>query len=193
MKAVDNIIKLIAPALIGMDPSAQQAIDDKMVQVRPTNLTPLHTTPPRTWHLAAHAPRSAPHLTAPTAQELDGSKNEWGWSKSKLGANAILAVSMAACKAGAELHRATPSYTALCSTELLCTHALHCTLLYTPQAPRPSASRCTSTSPCSRATPRIRCNSLPPRLPRHLPPPCHPHATHMLPPPCHPPATHLPP
>jgi len=69
MKAVDNIIKLIAPALIGMDPSAQQAIDDKMVQ------------------------------------ELDGSKNEWGWSKSKLGANAILAVSMAACKAGAAAKR----------------------------------------------------------------------------------------
>merc|ERR1719245_705489 len=28
-------------------------------------------------------------------------KNEWGWSKSKLGANAILAVSMAVCRAGA--------------------------------------------------------------------------------------------
>merc|ERR1719199_2484134 len=48
-----------------MDPAAQQAIDDKMVQ------------------------------------ELDGTKNEWGWCKSKLGANAILAVSMAVCKAGA--------------------------------------------------------------------------------------------
>lgn len=34
-------------------------------------------------------------------EELDGSKNEWGWSKSKLGANAILAVSMAVCRAGA--------------------------------------------------------------------------------------------
>jgi len=34
-------------------------------------------------------------------QELDGSKNEWGWSKSNLGANAILAVSMATCRAGA--------------------------------------------------------------------------------------------
>merc|ERR1740121_2167251 len=32
---------------------------------------------------------------------LDGSKNEWGWSKGKLGANAILAVSMAVCRAGA--------------------------------------------------------------------------------------------
>merc|ERR1719469_1316185 len=32
---------------------------------------------------------------------LDGSKNEWGWSKSKLGANAILAISMALCRAGA--------------------------------------------------------------------------------------------
>merc|ERR1719420_1857936 len=34
-------------------------------------------------------------------EELDGSKNEWGWSKSKVGANAILAVSMAVCRAGA--------------------------------------------------------------------------------------------
>merc|ERR1711871_1347627 len=34
-------------------------------------------------------------------QELDGTQNEWGWSKAKLGANAILAVSMAVCKAGA--------------------------------------------------------------------------------------------
>merc|ERR1719218_351016 len=34
-------------------------------------------------------------------EELDGSSNEWGWSKSKLGANAILAASMAVCRAGA--------------------------------------------------------------------------------------------
>ena len=34
-------------------------------------------------------------------QQLDGSKNEWGWSKSKLGANAILGVSLAVCRAGA--------------------------------------------------------------------------------------------
>ncbi|KAH7692530.1 enolase protein [Dioscorea alata] len=34
-------------------------------------------------------------------QELDGTKNEWGWCKQKLGANAILAVSLAVCKAGA--------------------------------------------------------------------------------------------
>ena len=32
---------------------------------------------------------------------IDGFKNEWGWSKSKVGANAILAVSMAVCRAGA--------------------------------------------------------------------------------------------
>merc|ERR1719162_2459063 len=32
---------------------------------------------------------------------LDGSQNEWGWSKAKLGANASLAVSMAVCRAGA--------------------------------------------------------------------------------------------
>jgi len=34
-------------------------------------------------------------------ETIDGTKNEWGWSKSKLGANAVLAVSMAICRAGA--------------------------------------------------------------------------------------------
>ena len=34
-------------------------------------------------------------------QTLDGTQNEWGWCKKKLGANAILAVSLALCKAGA--------------------------------------------------------------------------------------------
>merc|ERR1719229_1922240 len=38
-------------------------------------------------------------------EEMDGSKNEWGWSKAKLGANAILAVSMAVCRAGAAASR----------------------------------------------------------------------------------------
>ena len=38
-------------------------------------------------------------------QTLDGSKNEWGWSKSKLGANAILAVSLAVCRAGAHVNK----------------------------------------------------------------------------------------
>ena len=35
-------------------------------------------------------------------KDLDGSKNEWGWSKSKLGANSILAVSLALARAGAD-------------------------------------------------------------------------------------------
>jgi enolase len=34
-------------------------------------------------------------------KELDGSQNEWGYSKSKLGANAILGVSLAVARAGA--------------------------------------------------------------------------------------------
>ena len=38
-------------------------------------------------------------------QTLDGSKNEWGWCKSKLGANAILAVSLALCRAGAHTRK----------------------------------------------------------------------------------------
>lgn len=36
-------------------------------------------------------------------QELDGTKNEWGWCKSKVGANAILAISMAVCRGGAHV------------------------------------------------------------------------------------------
>ena len=34
-------------------------------------------------------------------RELDGTQNEWGWCKQKLGANAILAVSLATARAGA--------------------------------------------------------------------------------------------
>ena len=58
-KAVENVNNIIAPALVGKDPTDQKAIDDLMI-------------------------------------ELDGTKN-----KGKLGANAILAVSMAVSKAGA--------------------------------------------------------------------------------------------
>ncbi|KAH7440961.1 hypothetical protein KP509_03G018000 [Ceratopteris richardii] len=36
-------------------------------------------------------------------ETLDGTQNEWGWCKQKLGANAILAVSLAVCKAGASV------------------------------------------------------------------------------------------
>eukprot|EP01067_Filipodium_phascolosomae_P003058 Filipodium_phascolosomae@DN2541_c0_g1_i1.p1 len=34
-------------------------------------------------------------------EEIDASQNEWGWCKSKIGANGILGVSMAVCRAGA--------------------------------------------------------------------------------------------
>ena len=66
MKAVDNIIKLIAPALIGMDPAAQQAIDDKMVQVRPPTDTTSHHPAPRTWHPAPGTSRPTPRAPHPT-------------------------------------------------------------------------------------------------------------------------------
>ena len=58
-KAVDNVNQIIGPGIIGMDPSDQFGLDQKL-------------------------------------QELDGTEN-----KSKLGANAILAASILACKAGA--------------------------------------------------------------------------------------------
>lgn len=38
-------------------------------------------------------------------EQLDGSKNEWGWNKGKLGANAILSVSIALAKAAAADHK----------------------------------------------------------------------------------------
>lgn len=65
LKAVENVNKIIAPALVGKDPKNQFKLDKFMVQ------------------------------------ELDGTKNEFGWCKKKLGANAILAVSMALARAGA--------------------------------------------------------------------------------------------
>jgi len=62
LKAVDNVNKVIAPAIIGMDASDQVGVDKKMIA-------------------------------------LDGTK-----TKSKLGANAILGVSLAVAKAAAEFH-----------------------------------------------------------------------------------------
>ena len=38
-------------------------------------------------------------------EQLNGTKNDWGWCKEKLGANAILAVSLATARAGAHPHQ----------------------------------------------------------------------------------------
>jgi enolase len=67
LKAVENVTKKIAPALLGMDATEQRALDSAMI-------------------------------------ELDGSAN-----KGKLGANAILAVSMASARAAAN-HLGVPLY-----------------------------------------------------------------------------------
>lgn len=66
LKAVENVNKLLGPAVVGMDPTAQEEIDQKLIG-------------------------------------LDGTPN-----KSKLGANAILAVSLAAAKAGAIISGENP-------------------------------------------------------------------------------------
>lgn len=84
--AVNNVNTIIGPALVGMDPTEQKEIDDKMVKVCCFSLRQM----PLSCSLCGLSP-----------QTLDGVKNEWGWHKSKLGANAILGVSMAVCKAGA--------------------------------------------------------------------------------------------
>ena len=65
LKAIENVQKVIRPALLGKDPSEQSKLDKLMVE------------------------------------ELDGTQNEYGWCKKKLGANAILAVSLALSRAGA--------------------------------------------------------------------------------------------
>ena len=51
--------------------------------------------------------RLATNLFIPflTVEQLDGTKNEYGWCKKKLGANAILAVSLAICRAGAHVKK----------------------------------------------------------------------------------------
>lgn len=61
-KAVDNLNTILAPVLVGMDPTDQKAIDDRMIKLDTTD------------------------------------------NKGRIGANAILAVSMAVCKAGAAEH-----------------------------------------------------------------------------------------
>lgn len=53
--------------------------------------------------------REQTKLDTMMVQELDGTKNQWGYSKSKLGANAILAVSLALARAGAA-HSGVPLY-----------------------------------------------------------------------------------
>ncbi len=63
LKAINNVNQIISPALVGMDPSAQTDVDQKLIA-------------------------------------LDGTEN-----KTKLGANAILAVSEAVAKAGAIANR----------------------------------------------------------------------------------------
>jgi len=65
LKAVENVHKILSPALKGMNVREQTKIDKKMVE------------------------------------ELDGTQNEWGWCKQKVGGNAILAVSLALARAGA--------------------------------------------------------------------------------------------
>lgn len=65
LKAVDNVHKILSPALKGLNVTDQVKIDRKMVE------------------------------------EIDGTQNEWGWCKQKVGANAILAVSLALARAGA--------------------------------------------------------------------------------------------
>ncbi len=67
LKAVENVKKIIKPALMGKDARLQKELDTLMVQ------------------------------------QLDGSRNQWGFSKSRLGANAILAVSLSLARAGAQL------------------------------------------------------------------------------------------
>jgi len=46
-------------------------------------------------------PRQQEKIDRYMVEDLDGTKNDWGWCKSKLGANSILGVSLAVARAGA--------------------------------------------------------------------------------------------
>ena len=125
-----NVNDILAPKLIGMDVTDQSKIDKLMVEESLWRAFSWHNIGPlRPWQLlVCHVTRLHPILgpkpsvghannlfgrvtqptnqpthppTHPPSPRIDGSKNEWGWSKSKVGANAILAVSMAVCRAGA--------------------------------------------------------------------------------------------
>lgn len=73
LKAVENVNKIIKPALLGKDVTQQKELDKFMIE------------------------------------NLDGTKNQWGFCKSNLGANAILAVSLAIARAAAA-HSKMPLY-----------------------------------------------------------------------------------
>ena len=104
-KAVDNVNEVIGPALVGKDPTQQVR-----AAARHRLPHPLYA-PLRPHSGSGSGYKRLIRLRACTVQstldmmmvkELDGSESDWGYTKGKLGANAILAVSIALCKAGAE-------------------------------------------------------------------------------------------
>ncbi|KAK9148622.1 hypothetical protein Scep_007379 [Stephania cephalantha] len=58
----------------------------------------------KVWDAKPHAADRSP-LTTTWCKQLDGTVNEWGWCKQKLGANAILAISLTVCKARASVKK----------------------------------------------------------------------------------------
>ena len=63
-------------------------------------------------------------------ETLEGTKNEWGWSKAKLGAKTPLAISMTVCRAGASVeladNRTDKLATPVVNDESRATHRLAC-------------------------------------------------------------------
>lgn len=90
-KAVDNVNEVIGPALVGKDPT------DLVRLFRASSCA--HAAPVSSLARLVSARQAT--LDMMMVKELDGSESEWGYTKGKLGANAILAVSIALCKAGA--------------------------------------------------------------------------------------------
>ena len=52
-------------------------------------------------------------------ETLDGTKNEWRWSKAKISPNATLATSMTVCRAGAAVELAEKAYRQVCDARIL--------------------------------------------------------------------------
>ncbi|CAA6663378.1 unnamed protein product [Spirodela intermedia] len=90
LKAVANVNTIIGPALIGKFPCPSSSLNYGVTDFL---------------RFSYSGPHEQTAIDNFMVQELDGTSNEWGWCKQRLGANAILAVSLAVCKAGATVKK----------------------------------------------------------------------------------------
>ena len=130
-KAVENVNTVIGPALVGMAPSEQKAIDEKMVQVRQRSASK------RTCLAPTNVCRSS--MEARTT----------GAGRSRVGPLRIEMHVTACCLPTHDL--------ASCAQSWVRTRSSACRWPCARPAPPRRTCHCTSTLPSSRATQQIRC------------------------------------